>query len=196
MTRRLSDAEIFAVETTIRARRTSHDFSGGKAPAELLKRCVAVALLAPNHKLTEPLRLTEVGEKTRYALAEVSAARKKSKGDALSPAKWENLLHTYLSAGHLLILRQRLDVREAVCQEDYATIACAVQNMSLLLWAEGFGSKWSTGGVTNDPQTYSVLEIDPAEEKIVGFFWIGKLQDELKAPKRSESFESIYHYID
>ena len=50
--------------------------------------------------------------------------------------------------------------------------------------------------MTNDPQTYSVLEIDPAEEKIVGFFWIGKLQDELKAPKRSESFESIYHYID
>jgi len=57
--------------------------------------------------------------------------------------------------------------------EDYAACACAIQNLSLSLVADGVGYKWSTGKITRDPNTYQIAEIDPILEEIIGFIWIG-----------------------
>jgi len=60
-----------------------------------------------------------------------------------------------------------------IAREDYAAVACAVQNLMLALHAEGVGSKWTTGAVTRDLRTYDLTEVDFDIERIEGFIWIG-----------------------
>jgi hypothetical protein len=68
--------------------------------------------------------------------------------------------------------------------EDYAAVSCAVQNLSLSLFADGVGSKWSTGPITTDAATYAASGVDPAVERIVGFVWIGHAREvpQIKRP--------------
>ena len=58
-------------------------------------------------------------------------------------------------------------------KEDYASVAMAILNLHLSVHADGYGAKWSTGGVTRHPETYATCGIDPAAEEIVGFVWVG-----------------------
>ena len=43
----------------------------------------------------------------------------------------------------------------------------------LAAFAEGYGAKWSSGGLTTHPETYAAVGIDPEQEEIVGFIWVG-----------------------
>ena len=43
----------------------------------------------------------------------------------------------------------------------------------LSLAGDGVGSKWSTGKLTTHESTYEIARIDPIEEEIIGFIWIG-----------------------
>ena len=72
----------------------------------------------------------------------------------------------------------------AIAREDYASAACAIQNLCLSLFADGFGSKWSTGKVTTHPETYEHLGIDPDLDEIIAFVWAGIPADDRKRPAR------------
>ena len=58
-------------------------------------------------------------------------------------------------------------------REDYAATCCAIQNVQLAAWAEGLGMQWNTGKQPRQPQTYTLLGIDPAEEGIAGLLYFG-----------------------
>ena len=75
-------------------------------------------------------------------------------------------------------------------RENYAAVCCAIQNLSLTLWAQGVGMKWTTGPVTRDPGIYAILGIDPEREEIVGLMWYG-YPAETPAMKRHPSSEFI-----
>ena len=78
-----------------------------------------------------------------------------------------------LNPSHLLIASQLCTNNQVQKREDYAACACAIQNLSLSLVEDGVGCKWSTGKITTDPKTYHLAEINPIEEEIIGFIWIG-----------------------
>ena len=78
-----------------------------------------------------------------------------------------------LNPSHLLIATQVCSENQVQKLEDYAACACAIQNLSLSLVADGVGYKWSTGKITTDLNTYQIAEIDPRKEEIIGFIWIG-----------------------
>ena len=79
----------------------------------------------------------------------------------------------FLNPSHLLVTTQVCSDNQVQKFEDYAACACAIQNLSLSLVADGVGYKWSTGKITKDLNTYQIAEIDPSEEEIIGFIWIG-----------------------
>ena len=58
-------------------------------------------------------------------------------------------------------------------QEDYAACCCAIHNLSLVLWEQGIGIKWTTGPVTRDDRFYSILEIPQQSRFVVGLCWYG-----------------------
>ena len=78
-----------------------------------------------------------------------------------------------LNPSHLVVATQVCSDDQVQKLEDYAACACAIQNLSLSLVSDGVGYKWSTGKLTTDPNTYQIAEIDPYEEEIIGFIWIG-----------------------
>ena len=60
-----------------------------------------------------------------------------------------------------------------------------------MLFADGFHSKWSTGGITRDPRTYDLLNILPSEENIIGFIWAGVPIRVGAAPQRPDLTEQL-----
>ena len=45
--------------------------------------------------------------------------------------------------------------------------------LSLLLWDEQIGMKWSSGDVIREPRCYEISDIDMNKEMIVGILWYG-----------------------
>lgn len=176
------DSNAAQLQTLIASRLTVHDFSSEPLPDGALERAIAAGITAPNHRMTEPWRFVRVGAASRERLAQVQA-RLKDKGRAPSPESLARARDKMLASAELIVVCRLVHTDPGVAREDYAAIACSVQNVSLSLWAEGIGSKWSTGGVTTDEETYQVLGLNAGETEIVGFLWLGYAKPDSLAKK-------------
>jgi nitroreductase len=183
------------VQEQILTRRTIHDYEPGPIPEGAVERAVTAAMAAPNHRMTEPWRFVRVGPQARRALADISAELKGGAAAMGEPAL-EKLRAKMLNPAELLVVcRVRHDDAD-IAREDYAAIACAVQNAMLSFWSEGVGSKWSTGAVTTDERTYEALGVDPKAEEIIGFLWAGKaLRLDLPKPRRRRSLAEVLRSV-
>jgi nitroreductase len=177
-------------------RRTIHDYRAGELPAGALERALEAAISAPNHRMTEPWRFVSVGPQTRPALLDIAADLKSAGGTLpFGDAARQKLRNKMITPSVLLVICQTRHADPNVAREDYAAVACAVQNAMLSLWSEGVGSKWSTGAVTTDERTYRTLEISPDTEQIVGFLWVGLASSEQppKARRRRALSDVLRH---
>lgn len=164
----------FAIHQLLTTRRTVHDYEPAELGEGVLERALQAGLAAPNHRMTEPWRFVAVGPSAREELVEISIDLKAQKsGGELSESTRESVRRKMMDPAVLLVVCRVRHRDASVEREDYAAIACCVQNISLSLWAEGVGSKWSTGGVTTDARTYQLLGVDSVLQEIVGFVWIG-----------------------
>lgn len=139
---------VLAAERLIAGRRTIHRFDPARpVPPDLLRRAVALATRAPNHKHTEPWRFVALTGATREQLVDLNADLVRAKsGDAAADdkrARWNEV------PAYLVATCRRSDdaVRE---REDRDACAAALQNLALALWAEGVGAKWTTGPATRE----------------------------------------------
>ncbi len=156
----------------IRKRRTFHSFSNRKVAKEVIERSIHAANYAPCHRRTFPWRFTSLGMKKRELLYQLNLSLKF--GDKpIDEFNCIKIKEKFLNPSHLIVATQVCTDNQVQKLEDYAACACAIQNMSLSLIANGVGSKWSTAKITRDPNTYQIAEIDPSEEEIIGFIWIG-----------------------
>jgi len=179
----------------IAARRTIHDYRAEPLPEGALERALEVAVAAPNHRMTEPWRFVRVGPTTRARLVDISADLK-SRRAPLSEGALEKIRTQMLTPAELIVVCQVQNEDPDVAREDYAAVACAVQNAMLALCAEGIGSKWSTGAVTTDERTYASLGIDPALEQIVGFVWVGyAARDDVPKPRRRRTLSDVLRSV-
>tara|TARA_B100001250_G_scaffold325517_1_gene289325 strand:+ start:121 stop:672 length:552 start_codon:yes stop_codon:yes gene_type:complete len=173
----------------IKERRTIHSFSKTRVPKEIIERSIDAANQAPCHRMTFPWRFTSIGRNKRELILELQLKIKF--GD--KPIDQKNIDRTrakVLNPSHLLIASQVSKNNQVQAREDYAACACAIQNLSLSLVANGVGSKWSTGEITTDMRTYEIAEIIPSEEEIIGFIWIG--YGDIPTPINRPSIISIF----
>ncbi len=184
-----------AIEDIIMARRTIHNYVPAEISKEIVANALAMALHAPNHKLTFPWSFVVCGPATRRALVGVSVDLSMAKGQD-SPEKArrsaeEKMLHPATMVAFCLKKTPSDPARE---REDYAALACAVQNFSLYLWEQGFGTKWSTGQVTRDPRSYQILGVDPSTHEICGFVWVG-IADGEPMPRKRPKVEDVVRFL-
>lgn len=177
------------VREAILSRRTAQRYTTEPIPEGCIERALECAIRAPNHKLSNPWRFTRVGPKTRAGIVELGVRIKRDKarsqGRELSEAREEQLRAKLGNSPEVIVVSQVLADDAFRRKEDYASIACAIQNMMLSLWDEGVASKWATGSVTRHPQTYDMLDIDPERQEIVAFVWVGHSSRELiETPRR------------
>ena len=160
------------ISEAIKRRRTIHIFSKTIVPKEVIEKSLVAANQAPCHKKTFPWRFTSIGIKKRDLLYQLQLTLKFGK-KPIEKSDFKKIKEKMLNPSHLLIATQLCTDNHDQKLEDYAACACAIQNMSLSLVSDGVGYKWSTGKITTDPNTYRIVEIDPKEEEIIGFIWIG-----------------------
>lgn len=163
-------AEPSVIMELLRSRRTIHNFTAEIPPSELIIDAVEAARWAPNHHHTEPWHFYLLGPTAKSKIVDLNAKLiTEKKGEEAGEAKrqrWSEI------PGWLVVTCDRSDnpMRQ---EEDYAACCCAVQNLSLALWAQGVGIKWTTGDVTRHPQLFEILEVDPARQRSVGILWYG-----------------------
>ena len=160
------------IQAAIYRRRTIQIFNTRKVPEEFLERAIEAANQAPCHRLTFPWRFTSIEKKKRDLIAQLAQEMKFS-GRVIDEASKEKFHAKYLNPSNLLIASQISTNDPKVKLEDYAACACAIQNLLLSLVGDGVGSKWSTGKITTDRRTYKIVGINPIEEEIIGFIWVG-----------------------
>lgn len=174
------------VQTALHGRRTIHRYTTDDVPKAAVQRALEAASQAPNHRCTWPWRFTVLARAPRERIAEI-AVDLKTRGEPLAMETVRKIRAKILNPAWLVVVRRVRHEDETVAREDYAAVACAMQNMQLSLYADGIGSKWSSGKVTTDARTYEHLRIDAASEAIEGFLWVGMPADEHRAPERPDS---------
>jgi hypothetical protein len=85
---------------------------------------------------------------------------------------------------HIFFILQKRSADLKMEKEDYASIACGIQNASLFLWSLGIGSKWSTGAVTQATEVWTLADISPDEFLSAGFLFIGYARSTLRTVER------------
>lgn len=163
------------IDQLIRERRTVHSYTDEKVPSDLINQGLELATYAPNHKLTFPFLFITLGTEARKKIADIAVELKGNK---------EIIRKKFEDQGTLIFFTQKISKDEFTRKEDFATMACAIQNFSLFLWDRGYGSKWSSGGIIRAASTYEVLGIDSDEYEIVGMVWAGKFKSQPKMPER------------
>ncbi len=156
----------------IKQRRTIHIFSKQKVSKEVIERSIYAANQAPCHRMTFPWRFTSLGMNKRELLCQLQLSLMFAH-KPIDEFKCKKIKEKFFNPSHLLVATQICTDNQVQKVEDYAACACAIQNLSLSLVSDGVGSKWSTGKITKAPNTYQIAEIDPLEEQIIGFIWIG-----------------------
>ncbi len=179
-----SPVEQDAVEKAVRTRRTIHLFHPEPVPSrEDILAAIDLARWAPNHFLTEPWRFYLLGRRTSEAVAQLNASMvEEERGESAGRAKLERWLEV---PGWLVVTcarpeRSGDDQRQ---REDYAACCCAVQNLQLVLWSRGIGTKWTTGSVTRSKTFFEIIDVDPEQEMLVSMLWYGFPAD-VPAPGR------------
>jgi nitroreductase len=154
-------------------RKTVHRYSTEPVPEGCIERALEAAITAPNHKLTYPWRFIRVGQEARQRLTELYVEGKRQKKGGLTDDQEEAYRQKVANPPELVVPVQELDEDDFRRKEDYATMACAIQNFMVSLRGEGVFSKWTTGSVTRHQETYELLGVDPDAQEIVGFLWVG-----------------------
>ena len=180
------------IAEAIKKRRTIHVFSKKRVPKDVIEKSIVAANHAPCHRKTYPWRFTSIGMKKRELLFKLQLSLKFGNAP-VEESSIKKIRNKMLSPSHLLIASQINTESQVQKREDYAACACAIQNLSLSLVADDVGCKWSTGKITTVTSTYQIAEINPKEEEIIGFIWIGYGTE---PPLISRpSFNSIYREI-
>lgn len=162
----------------ILSRRTIKEFKSDPVSDAVLERVLHAGLWAQNHRMTQPWRFIVVGPATHQALAEAGANAQiqtmRADTDAATRDKvWSGAVQKLMSKPRIVVVTLVLSGDAFQRREDYAAIACAIQNIGLAAWGEGVGMQWGTGKQTQQPETYTQLAIDPTVEEIVGFLYFG-----------------------
>lgn len=176
-----------SVLAALEERRSVFRFTDAPVPGALVEQALDAGRWAPNHKLTEPWRFTILGPETRRALAPLYAGTRLRKLPADAPeerreqarilavAKW--------NAKPVVVVVSQTPEEDALRrEEDYASVACAIQNIQLAAWALGLGSQWSTSSLIRDPEAMALAGI-PREERVVGLVFLG-WPEEIRGSRR------------
>lgn len=172
------------IRTAILDRRTVHEFSGESVDTETVSEGLKLALWAPNHKLTFPWKFYWAGSETKAKLVQLAADLKSQQPTPPSEIMLNALKNKLGSCSEMIAIGCKKSESEFQQREDYATVACGLQNTCLYLHSKGIQTKWSTGGFTRHEKTYEILGVDSAEVDIVGILLIGLAKTEPRVPER------------
>jgi len=159
----------------ITARRSIKRFTDRAVTREEIERLLDGAVLAPNHRMTEPWRFYVLGETARREYGRVLGGRKARKvEDPEAAAAVQRKVEEENAAlpAVIAVAIRRVENPE-IREEDYAAAMMAVQNILLAATAMGLGTHIKTGAVMDDPGARAAVGVSDAE-RIVALINVGE----------------------
>lgn len=179
---RLSDA--------IRQRRSIKRFTDRPVTRQEIESLLDAAVLAPNHRLTQPWHFVVLGPEARaaYGLALGDRKARKIADPAAAQAMRDNVAaeHRALPAMIAVALASNADAEGA--EEDYAATMMGVANLGLVALEHGLGTQIRTGAILNDPAAHRAMQL-PAGYRVVAMVNVGEPADIPPARARTPASE-------
>lgn len=180
---------MHATDRCIISRRTHKRFGGGAIDRTTLDALLALAIMAPHHRLSNPWRFTVLDQEAIAALGTWLPTQSQIVNDPdpqKGPRKVGKLCeHYFPQLGAMLLVTARRDADPVVDAEDHAAVAAAVQNILLGAEARGLAAFWSSSPALRHPDTLRHLGVDPEAERFVASIWLGTRVDDPPAPPRA-----------
>jgi nitroreductase len=171
----------------IRGRRSIKRFTERPVTREEIERLLSAAVLAPNHKLTQPWRFYVLGPEARHAYGLALGVRKARKIEDVEKA--EATKRTVAAEHRALPAMIAVAVADTddpeLREENYAAAMMAIQNLSLLAVEMGLGTHLKTGAIMGDPAARAAAGVRD-NERIIAVVNVGEPAD-VPPPKTRES---------
>jgi len=183
------------VSDAIAQRRSIKRFQDRAVTREEIETLLDAAVLAPNHKLTQPWRFYVLGPEARrrYGLAlGERKARKLPDPDAAAAVR-EKTAAEYEGFPALIAVAMALNESPEVREEDYAACMQAIANMMLTAVDRGLGTHMRTGAVMEDPAARAAAGVRDGE-RIVAIVSVG-VPAETPAPKSRQGAAAVTQWL-
>lgn len=145
----------------IRNRRSIKKFTDRPVSPDEIRRLLDAAVLAPNHRMTEPWEFLVLGPETRRAYGGVLGARKARRVEdpEAAAAVRDKVAREHAGLPAMIAVTMSQDENPEIREEDYAATWMAVQNLCLAAEAMGLGTHIKTGAVMDDPRAREALGV-------------------------------------
>jgi nitroreductase len=179
-----------SIINAIRERRSHKLFTNRPIFEDEIRALIDAAVLAPNHKLTQPWGFVVLGRRARQRYAEIKANWRVQgeANDEFAAAKREKIIAQTAGVPAVIVITQKLNADLVRREEDYAAIFMGIENMLLLATSMKLGSKVHTGGVMEEPEMHKLIGA-AQDERIVAIVHIGEPAEEVPAKVRIPSAE-------
>lgn len=177
------------------ARRSIKRFTDRSLGRAEIERVLEAAVLAPNHRMTEPWRFHVLGPESRRAYGEALGDRKARRVE--DPEAGElvrrKVAEEHAALPSMIAVSVRLDENPEIREEDYAAAFMAIENLSLAAVAMGLGAHIKTGAVMDDPRAREAAGI-PDGERLVAIVNVGE-PAEVASPKPRTSAAELTRWL-
>jgi len=184
------------VSDAIAQRRSIKKFQDRAVTREEIEALLDAAVLAPNHKLTQPWRFYVLGPeaRSRYGLAlGERKARKLPDPDAAASLR-EKTAAEYEAFPALVAVAMVLNESPEVREEDYAACMQAIANIMLTAVERGLGTHMRTGAVMDDPAARAAVGVRDGE-RILAVVSVG-VPAEMPAPKARQGAAAVTQWVE
>ncbi len=162
------------VQEAILTRRSIKRFADRPVARADLERLLDAAVLAPNHRMTQPWRFLVLGPEARRAYGRVLGSRKAAK--VADPAAAElvarNIEQDYVALPAMIGVAMHLAAEPADREEDFAATYMGLDNLLLQAVELGLGTHLKTGAVLDDPRVRQAFQL-PDDERLVAIVQVG-----------------------
>lgn len=174
----------------IQNRRSIKKFTARPVSREEIAELLEAAVLAPNHRMTEPWGFLVLGPEARRAYGEVLGGRraKKVEDPEAAAAVREKAVREMVAVPSIIVVTTRLDENPEIREEDYAATYMAVQNLLLAATARGLGTHVKSGAVMDDPALRAALGVEEGR-RIVALVFLGEPEEVPAAKVRAPASE-------
>ena len=173
--------------------RSSNNKLTAPAPeGDVLDNILNAGLRAPDHANLSPFRFVVCQEQGLNKLSAIfkDAAIANGKTDA----EVEKATNAPFRAPMIIVAICQYKPHDKVPRvEQIATTACAVQNMQMAAFVQGFNGIWRTGGFAHDNRVKQALTVGEQDE-IVGFLYLGTPSSETVIKRQKSQQDVITHW--
>jgi nitroreductase len=177
----------------IRRRRSIRKFTDRVISRDEIEQLLEAAVLAPNHRMTQPWRFHVLGPEARRAYGTALGDRKARKVEDAGAAQLvrEKVAGEHARLPAMIVVAVVQDENPEIREEDYASAMMAIQNLSLVATELGLGTHIKSGAVMEDAAARAAAGIAD-DQRIVAVVNVGEPAD---VPEPKERAPASAHTV-